>query len=94
MRRSMTRPVQSLARFETQRHGALAREINDLLQAGSAGAARDQDAIQRPARAQSFPNGMNAGQNARGRLSGMRSQRTLFRKYQCRKAAESGSMVW
>ncbi len=58
--------VQRLARLEAQRNGALARRVDDLLQARTARAPRNQYPVQRPSRAQRLAHRMHPGENPGG----------------------------
>ncbi len=79
MRRAIGCPIQRLARFKAQRDRAFPRQIDDFLQPGSAGAARDQHAIERAARAQSLANRMNSGDHvASTGLRVIRLARAIF----------------
>ena len=54
------------ARLEAHRHGGAARQVDDLLQARTAGALRNQDPVQRVARAQRLGHRVNAAENGHG----------------------------
>ena len=87
MRSAAGGPVQRIARLEAKRHGALARQIDDLLEPRAAGAPGNQNAVQGPAGAQGFADRMNAGQDVTCRLVWMGTARGAgFRRFQCKKA--------
>ena len=71
--------VQRGARFEAHGHAGAAREVDDLLQARTAGALRDHDALEGVAGAQGFGDGMDAAEQGHGQASGWMSSPLLKR---------------
>ena len=63
MRGTAGQPIQRSARLEPHRHRGAPRQVDDLLQARSAGALRHQDAVERMLRPQRFRYRMNAAEN-------------------------------
>ena len=69
MGRSARQAVQSGPRFEADGHRSAARQVDDFLQAGSAGALCHQNAIQRMIRPKGLGHGMDTTQNGHRNVS-------------------------